>query len=374
MMRPLGKRPGATTAAARAHGPRAGAAAALVLLCACQDAHEEPAPIRPVLVEDVRVRGAQMFGPFAGTIEPRYTTSQGFRTSGRMITRDVDVGDRVARGQRLTGLDQTLLSFAVTQARSNVVNAQAQLKTAEAADARKQILARSQAVPQSDVDAASADQKTAAAKLDQAEAALAKARDSLGYAALDAEFDGVVMAWNAEVGQDVAEGAGVVTLARLDMLEAVVDIPDALIDRVREKDAFTVALQAAGGIDVRGIVREIAPGASGATRTRRVRFALEAPSQAFRIGSTVTVSFTSPLPSRLEVPEAALLRRDGETAVWVVPPDAATVSLRRVRVVERRDGVAAVEGLDARDRVVRVGINRLKDGQPVTVATALTYP
>ena len=343
---------------------------AVSALAACGEKPEEAMPPRPVLVVAVKPRVEQVFGPFAGNIQPRYTTNQGFRTPGRIIARDVNVGDLVRKGQRLALLDETLLKFAVAQAKSDEANAEAQLKTADAANTRKLILARSDTVPQSDVDTASADQKTAAAKVDQTKAALSKAQENLGYATLNAEFDAVILSLNAEIGQDVGEGQSIVNLARPDVREAVVDIPDDLIGKVREKDAFTVALQAAGGLTVKGVVREIAPSADSSTRTRRVRFTLENPSDAFRLGSTVTVSFATPIEPRIEIPEAALVEKDGGTAVWVVAEGAQAVALKRVAVLGRGAGRATVTGLVAGDRVVRAGTHSLKDGQTVSVATS----
>ena len=349
---------------------RLAALAALALLPGCrEEARDARDPVRPVLVVDVRPLTEQVFGPFAGTVEPRYRSNQGFRTAGRMIARDVYVGDLVRKGDRLAALDETLLRFALTQSHSDIVNAEAQLKNAAAAEARKRTLIQGGTVAQSDLDSASTEQKTAAAKLDQARAAEAKARDQLGFAALRAEFDGVVTAWTAEVGQDVGEGTGVVTLARPDVREAVVDIPDDLIGRVRERAAFTVALQAANAVTVQGMVREIAPGADPATRTRRVRFTLDSPSDAFRLGSTITVAFTAPIPPRIEIPETAILERGEGAAVWAVAPGAGTVALRPVAVSERADGSATVtSGLGEGDLVVTAGIHRLRDGQAVRVA------
>ena len=56
-----------------------------------------------------------------------------------------------------------------------------------------------------------------------AQANLAKAIEQLGYAELKADFAGVVTAVEAEVGQVVSAGQSVVTVARPDIREAVVD-------------------------------------------------------------------------------------------------------------------------------------------------------
>ena len=116
------------------------------------------------------------------------------------------------------------------------------------------------------------------------------AEDQIGYTELHANFDAVVTAWNAEVGQYVDTGQAVVTLARPDVREAVVDIPDDLIGQVKSDMPFTVRLQAAPTITARAVVREIGPLADEATRSHRVRLTLQDASPAFRLGTTITVT------------------------------------------------------------------------------------
>ena len=60
-------------------------ALALVLpLGACQAAEETapPPPVRPVLYRVVKPVAAQVFGPFAGVVAPRYQSEIGFQIAG----------------------------------------------------------------------------------------------------------------------------------------------------------------------------------------------------------------------------------------------------------------------------------------------------
>ena len=69
-------------------------------------------------------------------------------------------------------------------------------------------------------------------------------KNKLATRELHANFDGVVTAWSAEVGQFVGDGQAVVTIARPDTREAAVDIPDELIDHVAPGMVFNVRLEA----------------------------------------------------------------------------------------------------------------------------------
>ncbi|MGY2050005.1 efflux RND transporter periplasmic adaptor subunit [Methylobacterium sp. JK268] len=348
--------------------PRILLAALLVPLAACHETAEAPPPpIRPVLTVTAERRETETFGPFAGTVEARYQTQMGFRIGGRIVARDVYVGDLVAKGARLAALDPTVQRFALLRARADVADAQAQVENTTAAEARQRTLFdSSSAVTQAQLDAAVANRDTAQAKLAQAKAALQKAEDELGYATLTADFDGVVTAWSAEVGQVVPSGQSVVTLARPDIREAVVDIPDDLIGEMPRDASFTVTLLAAPGVTARGRVREIGPLAEAATRTRRVRLTLTDPSPVFRLGTTVTVALERRIAPRIPLPAAALVEGDGAPAVWVVAPDGRSVSRRTVTLTGRDpDRVLVGDGIRSGERVVIAGVHSLAEGQAV---------
>ncbi|GJE27324.1 efflux RND transporter periplasmic adaptor subunit [Methylobacterium organophilum] len=345
------------------------APALLLGLSACHKTEEAPAPVRPVLTVTVEPRARATFGPFAGTVEPRYQTQAGFRVGGRIVARDVYVGDLVAKGTRLAALDPTVAQFALTRAKADVADAEAQFANAAATEQRQRTLFEGANVTQAQLDSAVANRDTAAARLAQAKSALQRAQDELGYATLSSDFDGVVTAWNAEVGQVVSAGQAVVTLARPDIREAVVDIPDDLIGGMSPEANYTVALQAAPGVTAQAKVREVGPIADPMTRTRRVRLTLLAPPPAFRLGTTVTVALERKTQPRISLPAGALLEAEGKTEVWVVSADGSRVNRRAVTVSGRSDGQVTIgAGLAPGERVAVAGVHSLEEGQTVRLA------
>ncbi len=346
-------------------------AAAAILLGAC-DRHDAAAPlVRPVLTTKTTIQTMETFGPFAGTIEPRYQTALGFQLPGRMVARDFTVGDLVKKGTRLTALDTTVLQFQVTSADADVANAQAQLANASATETRQRALMQTGATTQAQLDNAVAARDTAAARLAQAQAALKKAQDQLGYSEIKADFDGVVTAWSAEVGQVVSAGQTVVTLARPDVREAVFDVPDALIGEIPRDAAFHVWLQIDDTVTAVGRVREVAPQADAATRTRRIRLSLDTTPQAFRLGTTVNVSIPKQVAPRIVLPSTALLEQDGGTSVWVIDTSTRKAKRTGVRVLARNSTQITVDAsLGAGQPVVVAGVHSLRDGQDVKLETA----
>lgn len=338
-------------------------------LAACQEEPEAPPPIRPILSTVAETVQARELG-FAGTVEPQYMVELGFQTFGRIVARDVDVGDTVVAGQRLAALDSVAAELAVRIADSDLASARAQQANAATGESRQQTLVDEKTGTPADLDAAKQARASADAAVLRAQANLAKAMEQLGYTVLKARFGGIVTATGAEVGQTVAAGAAVVTIARPDLRDAVVDIPDDFGDLLKVGTEFDVALQLDTSITARGKAREISPDADPTTRTRRVRIALEDPQPNLRLGTTITATASTTASSMITLPLTAILERDGKQYVWVVDPATATVARREVSLGSATGGrVPVTAGLEPGTRVATAGVHTLTDGQAVKLDT-----
>jgi RND family efflux transporter MFP subunit len=339
------------------------------LLAACQESqHAEVPASRPVLSVIATRQTLRSVG-FAGTVEPRYKSDLGFQVLGRIIGRDVNVGDVVKKGQRLATLDPLTYQLAVRSAQADLASATARLENATAAEARQRTLLQQSIANQAQYDAARQSRETAEAGVTRAKADLDKAEEHLGYTELRADFDGVVTATEAELGQVVQPGQTVVTVARPDIREAVVDLPDSIGRDLKPGDRIHIALQLDPLVKATGSVREIAPQADPATRTLRVRMTLDKPPESFRLGTTITATVTTQDLPGIELPVSALLERDGKAMVWVVDPAARTVSTWDVTIGARDAALVRVlDGLTPGTRVVIAGVHSLTPGQSVKIA------
>lgn len=340
---------------------------ASTLVCAgCKQEAQAPEPVRPVLTTVVEPAGSGST-VVVGTVEPRFKTDLGFRLLGRLIARPVDVGDLVEQGQTVAAIDPSALEFAVRSARADLSKSQAQLANTSAAEERQRTLIMTEATTKQVLDSAVQARAGAQASVARAQANLTKALEQLSYAQVKSVFAGVVTAVGAQVGQVVSPGQSVVTVARPDIREAVVDIGPDFPVPLSIGLPFTVSLQLLPTIHVEGQIREIAPQADPMTRSRRVRIALNDPPATFRLGSTVTASLSSGQYSILRLPAAAVISKDGETFVWVVDLPASTVSLRKIELSQDEVGMRVTGGLSAGTRVVTAGIHNLKPGQLVRI-------
>ena len=345
--------------------------AASAATAGCEEQTQAREPVRPVmstLVEPMQSGSTNT----TGTVEPRYKTDLSFRVEGRLIARPVNVGDLVEKGQTVATIDPATLQLDLDSAIADVAKRQAHLTNAIAKAERQQKLITTNTTTKATLENVEQERANAQALMVRAQADLTKAHEQLSYAQLRSEFAGVVTAVGGEVGQVVRPGQSVVTVARPDIREAVVDIGADFPVPLRTGLPFTVSLQLNPATHVEGQVREIGPQADSATRTRRVRITLNNPPDTFRLGTTVTATVSGGQNSILRVPASAILTKDGVTFVWIVDPSASTVSLHKIETVPDERGIRVTGGLSAGARVVTAGIHSLKEGQQVRIEQEAT--
>ena len=347
---------------------RFGLLAVGLLLAACSKKEPPPEPVRPVLSVKVEALNEETLGRFAGSIQARYESNTGFRVGGRIASRNVDVGTEVEQGTLLATLDPSDQQNQLRSAQGDLAKIEAQLINAQANARRQQALFDRGVGAQAQLDEATTNLKTTQASLDQARAAVNQSKDQLGYTELRSDHKAVVTAWNAEAGQVVTAGQQVVTLAQPDIKEAVIDLPDTLVDQIPKDVVFLVAAQLDPSIKTTAVIREIEPQAQSATRTRRARLTLTDTPEGFRLGTAISVTLSSAIKPRIELPVTALQEVDGKTRIWVIDAQSQTVSPRDVNVISRTDdSVVLADGVKSGERVVSAGVNSLKPGQKVKI-------
>jgi len=341
-----------------------------LLLTSCQKQEEARAePPRPVLSVVAKSTAASSLS-LPGTVAAKIETQLGFRVLGRVIARKVSVGDIVKKGDVVAAIDPLSLELAVKSAQSELSNAQAQLANAVSTEERQRSLAETKSGSEAAYEEAELGRRSASAAVAKAQANLDKAEEQLGYTQLRAEFDGVVTATSAEVGQVVAAGQSIATIARPDQRDTVIDIPVASFDGLKVGSRFEVALQLDPTIRTSGVIREIAPEAEATTRTRRTKITLIDPPAAFRLGSVVTATAIVVAEPMILIPSSSVLRKDGKPNVWVVDAAAAKVSIRAIKIdgdIVEGGSVLIAKGISPGDRVVVAGAHKLVDGQAVRV-------
>src|SRR3984893_820931 len=230
---------------------------ALLLLAGCE-ANTAPAPtaLRPVQVQRVAFADADTKREFVGVVRARYETDLGFRVAGKIVTRVVNVGDRVQAGDVVARLDPEDLKLQVQSAEAELAAATSNLAQASSDFERYSTLKARGWASVADFDRKKAAGDEAQGRLERARRSLDLARNQLGYADLKADADGVITATLAEAGQVVAVGQAVARLAHKGEKEAEVALPEAWLADARAAQA-KVKLWADPGRRVAAHLREV---------------------------------------------------------------------------------------------------------------------
>jgi len=329
-------------------------------------ASSEPV-VRPARVAEISYKKQSQALLLAGTVVPRIESTLGFRVSGKIVQRSVDVGAVVKAGDVIATLDPADYRLAVDNARAALASADADYARAKADHERYLNLRGSTAFVPQTLDQRQSIASTALARVDQARSQLASAENNLAYTVLKADSAGVVTAVQAEVGQVMAQGQGVIRLARTNELEIVVGVPEHRLKVVREAKDASFELWSDPGKRHAARLRELSPSADPVTRTYAARFSVIDPPEFIGLGMTATLGFERPDNTPVaEVPLSSIFQRGTQPAVWVVDRTSGTVELRPVTIARWRDDTAAISsGVQDGELIATAGVHKLETGQKV---------
>jgi RND family efflux transporter MFP subunit len=346
------------------------AIAAATTLAACQREVEAPPPeIRPVRVITIGERAGSDSVTLTGTVQARPEVNLSFRVDGRLVERQVQIGDALRPGQVIGRLDPQNEESALQAARAQSSAAQARLVEARNHFARMQDLITDNSVSRAQYDQAESALRTAESGVEAAQSQVALAQNRLGYTTLVSNVAGVVTAVGPEPGEVVGAGRMIVQVARDGARDAVFDVPARVKDAAPANPRIAVALTADPRVTATGTVREVAPRADPITGTFRVRVGLADPPPAMRLGATVAGRMTLAAAPTIEVPPSAVTRSDRQAAVWVVDPKTLTVASRQIEIRSSDPNrVEVASGLKPGDVVVVAGVQALRPGQKVRLA------
>ena len=250
---------------------------------------------------------------------------------GRVMSMEVEEGAAVVGGQTaLVEIDKVWSSLNVQAAQATLSQTQADVAEAtalldQATRDRQQLadlLARGTA-KQKEFDDAQAREKAEAARLEAAraqvaaaQAQLSRSQEQLARVRVVAPFDGVVVKKHVEVGQWVSPGTTVVDLISRGPIDAVIDVPERVVYRLKVGDPITVHIDSLNE-DITGPIRAVVPEGSAA-RTFPVKVRLE--DRNGQLKPKMSVRALLPIGSEsqyLVVPTDAIMRGELGAMVWL---------------------------------------------------------
>src|SRR5262245_24227194 len=339
----------------------------VTLLNACDEKQEagEPAP-RPVRTVTLAKSESGVPVVLTGRIEALDEAALGFRLSGRMIERNVSVGDRVEASQVLARLEALNEMNALRAAKPDLAAPQEKLVQGNNHFERQQTLLSQGWTTRANYDQAKRELRTAEAQVEAAEAQLKAAHDQVDFTELKADAEGVVTVIGAEPGEVVQAGQMIVRLARQGGRDGVFDVPAQVLRTAPSGPVVNVQLANDPTVTAVGHVRQVSPQADPVTRTFQVKVGLSHPPEAMLLGAPVTGTVQMDAVPLIEIPASALTKSNGQPPVWVGDPKTLTVSARNVEISRFDPATVTIsQGLDEGDVVVTAGVQALHPGQKV---------
>lgn len=340
-----------------------------LLLAACGKPADAPEPVRAVRTQVIAAGDAGMTLEYAGEVRARNESRLGFRVGGKLLSRKVNLGDKVHAGQLLASLDAQDLVLAQDAAKAAMQAARVN-RDQLGNDYKRFIELREQGfISAAELERRENGFKAAQAQLEQARAQASAQSNQAGYAALMSDVSGVVTAVNVDPGTVVAAGTPIVNVAQDGPRDVVFSVPEDQVARVRlaasAQGALKMKIWGEGQPERVVSLREVSAAADPVTRT--FLFKADAGSNDVKLGQTATVLLTMPKAEQaIKLPLAAVMQSQGATSVWVLDPTSMKVRAQPV-TVSTADGndVVIASGLKPGLEVVVAGVHVLTPGQTV---------
>lgn len=317
------------------------------------------APVKVVEAQNIRMAPQTWV---AGTVISRYQARLATEVDGKLV-KVVEVGTQVKEDQVVARIDPTFITLKIEEYQAGVERDRARLDFLKGEVQRLKRLAQQSNASQTLLDQTRAEREVARNELRIARTRLKQAREEKRRHVMRAPFDGVVVERLMRRGERAAVGDEVIRLIDSQALEVQARVPLSARDFVREGNSLLLRFNDSNH---QGRVRALVTVGDERSRLLDLRVAL--PDNGYTVGQPLRVSLpTAQAREVVAVPRDALvLRRDGASVYRI---NAENKAERVVVQVGSASGdlVEVIGGLQAGDRVVTRGGERLRPGAAVSI-------
>lgn len=271
-------------------------------------------------------------------VEAVHKATVSAQTSGRVSKIYYDVNDYVKKGAVLLRMRDKDQQAKLKVSRADFNQAQTEYNRVEELYS-KQLIAKSL------VDRADSQLKSSAAKLEQAQ-------ENLERTVVRAPYSGILVKRHIEVGETARTGVALFTGLSLETLRVAVNLPQDIINSVRQYKSARVLLLKEQSKSITGTTMTISPYADADSHTFLIRVNLPAGDHGLYPGMAVKVAFVTGKMRKLMVPLSAVAKRSEVTAVYVMD-EQNKLSMRQIRAGQLLKGemIEVLAGLQENEQV-----------------------
>ena len=310
-----------------------------------------------------------------GTVTPLHEVTVRSRVDGELLSVEFEEGERVEAGDLLAQIDPAPYRIRLAEAEGQQRQNLAELENTRIQLRRFRDLAESDFVAAQDVSDLEARVRQLEARREIDQAAVDEARLQLGYTRITAPVSGRVGLRQVDAGNLVRSGdpEGIVTITQTRPISALFSIPEtavpSLIEAVRRNRELPVEAwdREERRLLATGTLSSIDNRIDTQTGTLRLRAIFE--DDRLFPNQSVNIRLQLGNEETLSIPDAAVQFGSQGTYVYVID-DEDTAQVRNIALGASSHGrVEVLEGLEAGERVVLEGIDRLRDGASVEVVS-----
>jgi RND family efflux transporter MFP subunit len=349
----------------------------MLAMASCKEAAKPNAalPPTPVSVATAKIAEAVYYDQFQGTVVAINTVELRSEVSGFITGIFFKDGDVVTKGKELYEIDRRKYEAAYQQAEANLQSADANLVKAQKDIDRYTMLLNNDAVARQTVDQAQATFETSKAQVAVAKAGVLSAKTDLSYSIITAPFTGRIGISQVKLGAQVTPGTTLLnTISAENPIGVDVVIDEQDIDRFYKlqkngtDSTFKLQLSDGSNYNRAGKVLAIDRGVASGTGTIKVRIQFPNNDDALKDGMSCVLNvLNSASGERIQIPYKAITEQMGEFFVFVSQDTIA--KQHKVKLGPRiGSDVVIMSGVDAGDKIVTDGFQRLRDGGKITTA------
>ena len=347
----------------------------------------KPKPVAPpppfVQVITIEASAVPLHTTLIGQLDSPQNVEIRARVEGIVEEMHFTEGTEIEAGQLLFTLDKQPFIERLAAARGMLAEAEASLNKSERDVERLTPLVANRAVPKQDLDNARSAVEAAKAGIESARARVESAQLDLGYCEVKAPVGGLIGAKEVSIGELVGRGQPTLmaTISTLDPIWFYCNVSE--VDYIQAEERSRALGRDVSNLPLTLLLphgKEHAEGGkfvfidravNSQTGTLRVRAEFPNSEKLLRPGMFARVRVElGKRENAILVPQRAITELQGRNFVWVVD-DKNIASQRPIEVGEQVDAnLIVTRGLEAGERIILEGTNKVREGAPVTAMTA----
>jgi RND family efflux transporter MFP subunit len=307
------------------------------------------------------------------------------RTAGRLLSVNVQLGDRVRRGQVMAKVEDREIVEQVRQAESaqevskaTIRQREADLKVAELNFERSKNLFQRQLLAKQSLDDAESRYMSAVAQFDlskaqlnQNDSRLQELKINLQNTSVTSPVDGFVGKRSVDPGAMVNTGTAIASVVDISRLRLVVNVVEKDLRMVSAGDRAEVEVDAYPGEKFQGKIARVAPVLDPATRTATMEVEIPNGDNKLKPGMYARINLTvEDRKNALVVPKNAVIDFENQRGVWT-PNDENRAKFVPVKLgIEGSETMEILSGLSDGDKFVTTGAAAVKNNDQLLIAGA----